>query len=106
MTSKPARVRLAILIDAEDERLCGKECRFLIAGGQCKLWGEVWDWDTESYVRASSCLSATKAVERDEAIVAAAMAWTKVGGLKEQRAIYESVDAKRADEAKEKPKNG
>lgn len=89
MTSRPARVRLSILIDATDERLCADDCPRGDADG-CFLRIETTRpfvtpekrrtheppdftrsprWD-----RTEFCLSATKAVELDEAIVAAAEA--------------------------------
>jgi hypothetical protein len=116
--SKPAHVRLAILIDAEDERLCDIECHFYYCSGHCSAFGKLSDINAASNTvyrdaRHSSCLSATKAFERDEAIVAAAESFHAFAHLSPRPGEYairrarltKAVDAKRADEAKEPKSN-
>lgn len=101
MTSRPAHVRLAILVDA-DGVYCGPCMRR--KGELCDMFGGILAHEPGvGWGRRDDCLSATAAQELDDAIVKAAERWrdadediTTPPGGKLLDELADAIDAKRA----------
>jgi hypothetical protein len=113
-TSKPAHVRLEVMVDAEHPERCAGNCPYarillclLSAGPEYRVSHDAEN-DGDAWLRTRRCLAATAASDRDAAIVEAAEAWrdadedisTPPGG-KLLDALADAVDAERAADEKE-----
>jgi hypothetical protein len=79
-------VRLEVVPDAEDERLCGKECGHADGGPGCTL--RAWEKRASSvtlsrpgvdFRRTDFCVNGTALDEKERAVIEAAMRWNATG---------------------------